>query len=237
MAGLFEDYNPIQRLGANQYGLGDTRKITKGSLISFYYPQSWAIIPNIIHDPYPMVILTDVWPKYVRGLNLHYLTFPYIRRVLGNQGGNMMFSYYHIRPDKYMANAFRMYVRQGIRRPRKLDLNWLLQVLKSVRSFAPGELEAMRKQIELQIQQRLQAKADELTSYDEMREAYKNWYGTLTPSQQRQMRGKAYEGQQILQGGVDRNLIYPNEGPIGLNPSQMPPQPGEGGPYSTDENL
>jgi hypothetical protein len=95
----------------------------------------------------------------------------------------------------------------------------------------------MRKQIELQIKQRLQAKADELTSYDEMREAYKNWYGQLTPSQQRQMRGKAYEGQQIVQGGVDRDLIYPNEGQAGLYPAQVPPQPGEGGPYSTDENL
>jgi hypothetical protein len=131
--GLFEDFNPIQRIAANQYGPAVNR-ITRGSLISFHYPRSFAMIPNIIHDPYPMVIITDIWPKYIRGVNLHYLTFPYVKRLLMNFGGKS-FSYFNIRSDKYMANAFRMYVRMGVQQPKRLDTEWLMTVLASVRSF------------------------------------------------------------------------------------------------------
>ena len=106
MAGLFQDYNPIQRVASNQHGMS-SKSITRGSLISFSYPQSMAVTPNVIHDPYPMVIVTDIWPNYVRGLNLHYLTFPYIKKILTQHGGNAGFSYSNIKPDKYMANAFR----------------------------------------------------------------------------------------------------------------------------------
>jgi len=237
--GLFQDFNPIQRLAANQYDFS-TRRITKGSLISFHYPRSFAMIPNVIHDPYPMVILTDIWPQYIRGLNLHYLTFPYIKNILSAHGGNAAFSYVHIKPDKYMAQAFRMYVRAGVRRPRRLDTQWLMEVLASVRSFAPGQLEAIRKNIEMQIQQRLQTKADELTSYEEWRAQAERmtygqwvrqkrtdaWWNQLTESQKRQFRGKALEGQRILTGGIERDLVRP-EGP----PTE------EGGPFSTEENL
>lgn len=219
--GLFQDYNPIQRLAANQYGLS-TNKITRGSLISFNYPKSYATIPNVIHDPYPMVILTDIWPRHIRGLNLHYLTFPYIKRILGTYGGQG-FSYFNIKPDTYMAQAFRMYFRVGVRQPKKLDTDWLIQVLQSVKSFSPGELENIRANIQKQIQQRLQAKADELTSYEE-------WRAKMSESQKRQLRGKGLEGQRIFTGGVERDLIKPNEG---FEPPTIPPEPDEGGTYST----
>src|SRR5688572_24294071 len=183
MGGLFEDFNPLQRMAANQHGV-NTSTITAGSLISFHYPRSMAMIPNVIHDPYPMVIITDIWPNYVRGLNLHYLTFPYIKRILQTHGGNQNFSYLsNIKPDRYMAHAFRMYIRAGVRQPKRLDTDWLLSVLASVRSFAPGEVEKIRANIQRQIQARLQAKAKELTSYEQ-------WRANLTQSQQRQLRGK-----------------------------------------------
>lgn len=228
MAGLFEDYNPVQRVATNQYGISEGR-ITRGSLISFHYPRSWAIIPNVIHDSHPMVILTDIWPNYIRGVNLHYLTFPYIKRLLLDYGGKN-FQYAHIRPDKYLANAFRMYVRRGILQPKRLDTEFLINVMASVRSFSPGELERIRMNIQKQIQQRLQAKADELTSYEE-------WRAGMTESQKRQLRGKGLETQRILTGGVERDLINPNEGPTGLRPANIPPEPGEGGPMSTNPNL
>lgn len=230
MVGLFQEFNPIQRIPTNQYG-PTSKKITQGSLISFHYPHSYANPPNIIHDPRPMVIVTDIWPKYIRGLNLHYLTFPYIKRILGMYGGKLGFNYYfNIRPDKYMAHAFRMYVRAGVRQPKRLDTEWLKMVLASVQSFAPGEIERIRAEIQRQIQQRLQTKTDELTSYEE-------WRQQLSESQKRQFRGKVAEGHRTVAGGVERDLIYPNEGPIGLHPSLEPPQPGEGGPYSTSPNL
>jgi hypothetical protein len=224
LVGLFNEFNPIERIATNQYGVS-TQKITRGSLISFSYPQSYAVIPNVIHDPYPMVIITDIWPKYIRGLNLHYLTFPYIKRILTQYGGKN-FSYYHIRPDKYMANAFRMYVRQGIRQPKRLDSEWLIRVLNSVRSFSPSELERIRMSIQKQIQDRLQVKAGELTSYEE-------WRSGLTESQKRQLRGKGLETYRTVTGGVERDLIVPNQGRTGMNPANQPPQEGEGGPLST----
>lgn len=201
MAGLFEDYNPIQRLARNQHGFSAS-KVSRGSLISFHYPVSWAVVPNVIHDPHPMLIITDIWPKHIRGLNMHYLTFPYIKKILENYGGKNL-SYATIRPDAYMAQAFRMYIRQGVRQPRLLDLPWLQSVLLEAKSFDPGEVEKIRMSIQQQIQNRLQAKADELTSYEE-------WRSGMTESQKRQLRGKGLEGQRILTGGPDRGLIMPN---------------------------
>ena len=225
--GLFSDFNPIERLATNQYGVA-ANKITRGSLISFHYPISMSTIPNVIHDPYPMVILTDIWPYYIRGLNLHYLTFPYIKRIIGTYGGQGSFSYGNIRPDKYMAHAFRLYIRRGVLTPKRLDTQWLIQVLQSVRSFGPGELEKIRQNIQQQIQKRLQIKADELTNYEE-------WRAKMTESQKRQLRGKVFEGQQAVTRGPQEGLIMPNEGPVGRYPALEQPQPGEGGQYGTEE--
>lgn len=231
MAGLFEDYNPIQRVATNQHGMSGNA-ISSGSLVSFSYPKSYATIPNVIHDPYPMVLITDVWKNagYIRGVNLHYLTFPYIKKILNTHGGRSFNYQANIKADKYLANSFRMYVMQGIRQPKRLDTEFLLNVLASVRSFAPGELERIRMNIQQQIQQRLQAKASELTAYEE-------WRASLPESQKRQLRGKSLDAQRAVTGGVERDLIVPNEGKTGMRPSQQPPQPGEGGPLSTDPNL
>lgn len=202
MAGLFSEFNPIQKMASNQHGVS-TSKVSRGSLISFHYPISWAVTPNVIHDPYPMLIITDIWRQHIRGLNLHYLTFPYIKKILSTYGGKNI-SYGTIRPDKYMAQAFRMYIRKGVQRPRVLDLPWLQDVLQEAKSFNPGEIEKIRMNIQQQIQNRLQAKSDELTSYEE-------WRSGLTNSQQRQLRGKSLEGQREITGGVERNLIMPNK--------------------------
>mgnify|MGYP003424203089 CR=1 FL=1 len=200
LVGLFDSYNPIERIAANQHG-PSVNSITRGSLISFHYPQSYAMIPNVIHDPYPMVIITDIWPKYIRGVNLHYLTFPYVKKLLTTFAGKS-FSYLNIRNDRYMANAFRMYVRAGVKQPKRLDTEWLISILGSVRSFGPGELEQIRSNIQRQIQARLQTKANELTSYEQ-------WRKGLTQSQQRQFTGKGLEAQNIIMGGQNRNLIKP----------------------------
>lgn len=174
--------------------------ITRGSLISFNYARSLAMSPNMIHDPRPMVIITDIWPNYIRGVNLHYLTFPYIKRILQMYGGNGMFSYSNIKPDPYVANAFRMYVRAGVQRPKRLDTEWLLGVLAESRSFSPGEIEKIRTNIEQQIQARLQAKANELTSYEE-------WRRSLAPTQQRQLLNKIDQVQKAFTGFTPSDSI------------------------------
>jgi hypothetical protein len=205
MAGLFQEFDPIRRVAANQYG-PSWGTLTKGSLISFEYPRSFATIPNIIHDPRPMLIITDIWaPNYIRGLNLHYLTFSYIQKILQTYGGNPSFGYSSIKPDSYMATAFRMYNLKGVIRPKKLDNEWLKTVLTSVRSFDAGELEKIRATIEQQIQARLQAKVNELTSYEEYRKG-------LSRSQQSQFGNRAAGVQEALTGGMQRNLIRPEPG-------------------------
>lgn len=198
--GLFDEFNPMPRLPTNQFGFAANTAITKGALISFNYPKSFAMVPNVIHDTYPMVIVTDIWPNYVRGVNLHYLTFPYVRAILSRFGGNSSFSYFNIRADAYMANAFRMYVRAGIKKPRKLDTEWLKSILTQVRSFDPGEIEKIRANIQKQIQMRLQAKAKELSSYEQ-------WRKQLSESQKRQLRGKVSDVYDTFTRGSQEGLI------------------------------
>lgn len=166
-----------------------------------------------------MIIVTDVFPKYIRGVNLHYLTFPYVKRMIEMFGGNQQFSYYHIKPDAYIANAFRMYARAGVQKPKRLDSEWLKMVLESVRSFNPGEIEKIRENIQKQIQARLQTKANELTSYEK-------WRKQLSESQKRQLRGKVFDVNQTLTRGAQENLIQPHDGsnvPQDLNPQIQQP--------------
>lgn len=211
---LFNDFDPLKSLAANQYGFS-THAITKGSLISFDYPVSFAMIPNVIHDPRPMVIITDIWPPhYIRGVNLHYLTFPYVKKILETWGGNQGFSYSNIRADRYMATAFRMYNIRGVRRPKRLDSEWLKTVLQSVRTFDAGELEKIRSSIQQQIQARLQIKANELTAYEQ-------WRKGLNLAQRRQLNTRVTGVQDALTGGVQRDLIYPEPN---VQQSQSQPQ-------------
>lgn len=227
MSGLFDRFNPQSRIANNQYGFS-SKTITRGSLISFHYPVSYAKIPNVIHDPYPMIIVTDIWPKYIRGVNLHYITFPFIKSLLQQHGGNTGFSYSHIKSNSYLAQSFRMYVRMGVRQPRKLDTDFLLDVLGTVRSLAPGEFERIKKVIQAQIQQRLQVKANELQSYEQ-------WRASLSQGQKGSFDRKVRDIRTDLQGGYNRSLVKPDittgtQGPKGnttlpKTPPTAPPMP------------
>lgn len=170
MAGLF-----------SQLPVSQNNKISRGSLITFRYPASQGKEPYTIHDPNPMVIVTDVWPSIVRGVNLHYLTFPYIKRILQSYCNNTGFSYASIKPDRYQAGAFRVYYRRGMSQIKRMDCSWLLDVLGAVRSFSESELQKLQEQIQAQIQARLQAKAEELTSYEAFRNKLLNSQTSVQP--------------------------------------------------------
>ena len=201
--GLFQDFDPLNQIAANQYG-PSVKKISRGTLVAFHYPISFAQRrPNIIHDPYPMVIITDVWPTFIRGVNLHYLTFPFIKKILSSHCDNTGFSYATIKSDKYVAGAFRMYNRKGMHRVKKMDCEWLLRVLKAVRSFSESELQKLQDQIQSQIQSRLQAKAEELTSYEDFR-------NSLLKGEQNTLDRKVDNIRDAIQGGVDRDIIHPD---------------------------
>jgi hypothetical protein len=214
MAGLFSDFDPLQSIAANQNGMS-SRALTKGSLISFNYPKSFAMVPNVIHDPRPMLILTDIWPPhYIRGLNLHYLTFPYVKKILESWGGNQSFSYSNIKPDRYLASAFRMYNMKGVQRPKRLDSEWLKTVLQSVRTFDAGEIEKIRASIQQQIQARLQVKANELTAYEQ-------WRRGLGQAQKQQLNTRVQGVQDALTGGIQRNLINPDPNVNQMNDQEL----------------
>ena len=127
--------------------------VRKGSLIAFNY-SFW------IHDPYPLVIVTDMLQgMMMRGVNLHYLSFPYIKNILKNSCENASFSYATIKADQYIVNAFRTYKWQGVRQIKKLDCDFLLTVMATVRSFDPGQVKAIKEAIQEQIRAEVNPKA------------------------------------------------------------------------------
>lgn len=217
MAGLFNDFNPFQRVPANQRGF-TSRNVVRGSLIAFSYPYSLAVKNYTINDPYPLLVVTDIWPNIVRGVNLHYLTFPYIKRILTN---NKMvpYSYMNVKPDKYVAGAFRMYYRQGMSKIKIMDMDFLMRILGAVKSFSESEIETVKQQIRNQLKEHMQVKADELSK--------------MTKSQLNQVSQKAIDMQEALQGGVTRGLMRDQQFNVGQNPAnfELP----QGGPFSTDD--
>ena len=146
---------PFQKFkGANQYGPNLT-PVGKGSLVKFYY----AGIPgkSVIHDHNPVVILYSMKGKgtdqtVIRGVNIRYLTFPYIKHLLSpnvnsNNCDNPSISYNNIKGDKYITDAFRSYKRVGIKRLRKLDCEFITSVLGGMRGFHPSEIDEMRQYV------------------------------------------------------------------------------------------
>jgi hypothetical protein len=147
---------PFQTVPANQYG-PSTRLIGEGSLVNFNY-LFWK------HDPYPLVIVTRIYKFYISGINLHYLTFPYIKNILQGNCDNRGFSYNNIKGDQYIVNAFRTYKRSGIKRLKTLDCAFILNVLASVRTIDPQEVEKLRQLVQEQLRRRAQPKAEEMTA-------------------------------------------------------------------------
>lgn len=124
-----------------------TQSVKRGSLISFNY-----LFHKTGHDPFPNVIVTDINLLYIRGLNIHYLTFPYIKKLLQNNCNNPTFSYRTIKADKFLVSSFRQYKRNGISRIKVLDCDFILNLLGGIRAVTPNEVEAIRKTINEQLE-------------------------------------------------------------------------------------
>jgi hypothetical protein len=105
------------------------------------------------HDANPNVMVTNVDSFYVWGVNVHYLTFPYIRNLLQKNCNNIMFGYPSIKSDKFVTSAFRQYKKNGIRSLKKLDCDFVLNLLGSSRALTPAEVEAIRNTVNNQISQ------------------------------------------------------------------------------------
>lgn len=132
--------------------------LTQGTLINFKYS-------FYINDPAPLVILTRVVPgAFIKGVNLHYLTYPYVSSLLSRSIGNPSFSYQNIRNDNYITSAFRTYKWNGISQIKKFDSQLILSVMQAVRSIDPTQIAAIRQSVEQQINQAVtNPTADSLT--------------------------------------------------------------------------
>lgn len=149
----------FQRVRANQYG-PSYKTLGKGSLVVAKY-LNWK------HDPYPLIFVSSLYGDgRLAGVNLHYLTFPFIKTLLQRYRTNQTsFSYQSIKGDKYIVNAFRTYQRNKLTQTKILNIDFLLTVLGSIRSFNPNEIEKMRKEIEKQLRQQVNPKAKDIAQF------------------------------------------------------------------------
>jgi hypothetical protein len=130
------------------------KTIQRGALTTFQY-MYWK------HDPYPLVLCSGIYQDgRVAGVNLHYLTFKYIKYLIQQYCGKQ-FSYPLIKGNMYIYNAFRTYKRDGLRMTKLLDCEFLMTMLGSVRSFRPNEIEAIRQEVQRQLRARMNPTADD----------------------------------------------------------------------------
>jgi hypothetical protein len=126
------------------------KPVGKGSLINFTY-----LYAKTGHPVSPMVLVTDVMPGYIRGVNLQYLTPGYIQRLLdkrfSNGCGNPRFSYFNIKGDAFITSAFRQYKRTGVANLRQLDCSFLASLIQTMRGIDIGQIYAFQKQVSEQI--------------------------------------------------------------------------------------
>lgn len=132
------------------------KSIKKGSVATFGYS-------FFKHDPYPLIICSSIYHDgKIAGINLHYLTFNYIRNLIKQYCGKM-FSYPLIRGNNFIKNSFRTYKKNGVKGIRVFDCEFLKTILGTVRSFNPNEIEKIRQEVQRQLMTRVQKSADELT--------------------------------------------------------------------------
>lgn len=126
------------------------RPVGKGSLINFSYMYAKAG-----HPISPMVLVTDVMPMYIRGINLQYLTPAYIQKLLDkrfvNGCNNPRFSYFNIKSDAFITSAFRQYKRSGVANLKQFDCSFLASLIQTMRGIDINEIYQFQKQVNDQI--------------------------------------------------------------------------------------
>lgn len=121
--------------------------VHKGSVVNFLYMGQRR---QPIHDPYPLVLVSDIFTDAIRGVNLNLLDAPYVTSLIKTYL-DTPFSYANIKMDNYIIDAFRTYKRGGISNLRMMDSKFLKGLAKVARSLDVNELDQMRGQIEAMI--------------------------------------------------------------------------------------
>jgi hypothetical protein len=153
--------------------------LRRGMLIAFQY--RW-----MKHDPTPLVLISETCPPNctdtrvngtISGLNMHYLTFKYVKWLINSYCEKSGFGYGLYKGNQYILGSYRSYRKDGRRQIKSVDCKSLLDILGGIRSYKPSEVEAMRKQVQEQLRQRMQQNADEMT------QEYLNMIYTQRPQQ------------------------------------------------------
>ena len=145
--------NILNNLGSlfKPAGVPSPSVVHRGSIISFHYIGQR--VGKQIHDPYPLVLVEGIFSTAIRGVNLNYLTVPYVK-IMIDRFLEKPFSYELVRADSYIVGgpnnpgAFRTYKRSGISQLRMMDSAFLRGVAAVSRSLDPNELDQIRMQIE-----------------------------------------------------------------------------------------
>src|SRR5689334_20355757 len=103
--------------------------LQKGSVVSFNYL-------FYKHDPSPLVLVTSIYSDgKIAGVNLHYLTYVYVRNLIKNFCDDKTFGYQRIKGDRFLYKSFRTYKRAGVRNMHMMDCEHLSNILKITRAF------------------------------------------------------------------------------------------------------
>lgn len=129
-----------------------TAKIVhKGSIVNFHYAGQRT--NKMVHDPYPLVLVSDIYSDAIRGVNLNYLTVPYVKYMI-NTYLDKPFAYSLIKGNAYLTGGkddpgtFRTYKRNGISQLRMMDSDFLRGIAAVSRTLDANELDQIRMQIE-----------------------------------------------------------------------------------------
>jgi hypothetical protein len=135
---------------------GQDPLLRSGSLVTFSY-QFWK------NDPTPLLLITDANPGVrIRGLNLHYVTFPALKNLLRATAGRPI-TYQQIKGDQFIVNSFREFKWNGIRQIKKLDVDFLLTAMAVARSFDPNQVDAIRQSVREQLMRPTNQPATQMT--------------------------------------------------------------------------
>lgn len=118
------------------------RVVKPGDMVSFRYTGQTR---RQIHDPQPIVLVTDFQRDLVRGVNLRYVDNNGINFLVTTDLRN--FSYQNYKQYDYITLAFRSYKRQGITDLRMLDIKFLQNLRRIIDITDVAEVEAIRSQI------------------------------------------------------------------------------------------
>lgn len=155
MQGQTKPPQPIS--SALPFKKSEHQQLLKGVLASFQYSL-------FKHDPSPLIIVSDVFGDRIRGINLHYLTYRYMKSLLSNYCGKPDFSYRYIKFDKFVVNSFRTYKKIGIQNLNLLDCGIINTQLTKIRSFNPQELNVIRQEIEKQLHAQINPTAADIAN-------------------------------------------------------------------------